>query len=377
MNKTLLLLIGFSLTTPNIMGQEIIPALSARVDTTKTAKKEIYDLYVSYLNTDPDKAYHNPNWNPAEYDFYLKGQDGKLDRSAYFLYYGMDANTFFKKSNPFVLQIDSISSNLYKIKTLFAFEDPKKEVIGITTLHAKRDINGDFKLQNTIGHITENWFSKEIEFIKFIASPNVEFDEGEALKAVEFCKEVAEMFDLEITPFTHFITSSTDELGTLYNFDYWLYGITGLSNLNLREVYTAHSNTNYPHEFVHILFPQREKGYAPKIIKEGIATWLAGPSYDQTYKEAKAEVVIDLKKFDSVTFDKIYNQEIRNSHDSNILYVAGAILCELAYDIKGKEAIMQLYYTDESTVKETLEKIFELSYEEIGHKVMNKLTQSN
>ena len=36
---------------------------------------------------------------------------------------------------------------------------------------------------------------------------------------------------------------------------------------------------------------------------------------------------------------------------------------------------MQLYYTDESTVKETLEKIFDISYEEIGHKVMNELTQ--
>ncbi|MBS9525782.1 hypothetical protein KI659_17310 [Litoribacter alkaliphilus] len=374
MNKIISILVTLLLLVSNqSFGQKIKPTLSARVDTTKTEIKEVYNLFESYLNSNPSRAYENPNWNPEEYSTYLKGKDSKLDKAAYFLYMGMEDTTFFKHSNPFVLQIDSLDHNLYQIKTLFSFEEPKKEVIGITTHHARRNEIGRFKLENSIHYITKDWARYEQEFISYVVEPNIEFNPEEALEAVEFCKKTADLLSLDIEPFTYYITSNTNELGKLYNFDYWLFRITGLSNIYLREVYSAHSNTNYPHEFVHILLPLREVGYAPRIVVEGIATWLGGPIHGQTLEEGLVEVKRDLEKFDDVTFEKILNQEIRNEFDSNILYVTGAVLIQQAFELKGRDAVMALYFSDEKTLKETMEEVFEMAFEEIGKMVMKNI----
>ena len=364
-------------TVGSVTGQKITPDFSARVDTTNTAIREVSELFTAYLNSRPDSSYQNPNWNPLEYEYYLKGKDSKLERASYFLYFGLKSEQFFRFFDPFVLQIDSLGHNLYEIKTLFWTDQPEKDVIGITTHHARRDHNGEFKLENTINYFTKNWEKVQYEFIEYRLAPGIKFNEEEAIQAVKFCKFIAEKFDLDIIPFTYYLTSNTNDLGRLYNFDYWVFGITGLSNLYLREVYTAYQNLNFPHEFVHIMFPLREKGYAPRVINEGIATWLGGTSYNNTFKDALIKVRKDLEKFEEVTFDGILNQEIRNPFDSDILYVTGALICKLAYKKEGKDAIFKLYNASESTLQEKLEEMFKMPYQKFGEKILDKLIGSN
>ena len=362
--------------TAIIIGQNIDPLFSARVDTSKSEIREISKLFKCYLNSRPDSAYQNPNWNQLDYDKYLRQEDNKLDLSGIFIFFGLNAQQFFDYYKPFVLQIDSIESNLYEIKTLYATEQPEREVIAITMHHARRDQSGDFKLENYRNYFTRNWKRVQHEFIEYVLAPGIEFNKDEANKAVSFCKYVANKFDIQILPFTYYVTSNTNELGRLFNFDYWVFGITGLSSLDLREVYTTYQNLNFPHEFVHILFPLRSKGFAPKMVNEGLATWLGGPAFNQTFDEALENVRADLIKFNNVTFERIRNQEIRNSYDSNILYVTGAVLCKLAYEKGGKNAIMQLWNSDDSNLNKTMETIFNKPYDKIGADIMNILKQA-
>ena len=68
------------------------------------------------------------------------------------------------------MQIDSIESNLYEIKTLYATEQPEREVIAITMHHARRDQSGDFKLEDYRNYYTRNWQRVQHEFIEYVLS---------------------------------------------------------------------------------------------------------------------------------------------------------------------------------------------------------------
>jgi hypothetical protein len=131
-----------------------------------------------------------------DYDKYLRQEDNKLDLSGNFIFFGLNAQQFFDYYKPFVLQIDSIESNLYEIKTLYATEQPEREVIAITMHHARRDQSGDFKLENYRNYYTRNWKRVQHEFIEYVLAPGIEFNKDEANKAVSFCKYVANKFDI-------------------------------------------------------------------------------------------------------------------------------------------------------------------------------------
>ncbi|MEN9281071.1 MAG: hypothetical protein RL594_6 [Bacteroidota bacterium] len=381
MNSSIMSLLLLVLMASATIGQTITPVISARVDTNNAAIRDVCAVFVSYLNSRPDSAYQNPHWNPSEYAQYLKGDESRVDVSATFLFYALDSEQLYSIYQPFVLQVDSLEPNLYEIKTLLStvptVDQPQQEVLGITIHHARRDDAGIFKLQNYRSYYTRNWTRVRHEFIDYVIAPGIEFNRTEAAQAVSFCKSVADMFGLELLPFTYYVMSNTNELGRLFNFDYWIHGVTGLSNLDSREVYSSYRNLNYAHEFVHILFPLRSESFAPKIINEGIATWLAGPSHGMSFEQALDRVRKDLKRFDDVSFERIRNQEIRNSHDSNILYVTGAVLCKMAYEKGGKSAILRLWNADESTLHDVIESVFQQPYEKVCTDVMNTLNGSD
>jgi hypothetical protein len=177
---------------------------------------------------------------------------------------------------------------------------------------------------------------------------------------VDFCEQIAKKFKIKIKPFKYYLLPNTDELGKIYNFDYWTYYIGGQTNLPLRELFTTYRNTNYPHELVHMMFPLKEASldFTPKIISEGLATWLGGPKYNISFNQALKDVSTTLKKIKNPTYDDIKSSQIRNKFDSNILYITGAVLCKLAYEKKGSNAIWALYNSDEKSLDSVLERIF-------------------
>ena len=74
-----------------------------------------------------------------------------------FSYY--DSNTYYNYYKPKLLQIDSVASNRYQIKTMFAKECPETAYKTFTTdcitlLYTVTDNKGLFKLENVISYDT-------------------------------------------------------------------------------------------------------------------------------------------------------------------------------------------------------------------------------
>ena len=364
--------------------QTIEVPISARVDTSKIENLKVYNLYKNYINSRPDSIYANPNWTQAENKFYLKSKLLRVDRSANQIYNYYKANDYLSYYKPNVLQIDSVDVGRYQIKTLFMASCPEGEYVKqnpsyLTKLYAVKDKYGNFKLENTINYDTRNWQIKKYKFITYYVHPNCNFDKKEAKKAVKFCEEIAKKFNIKIEPFKYYVLPNSDELGKLYNFDYWLSYLGGQANFPLREIFTTYSNLNYPHEFVHMLLPMPNdsKEFCPRIITEGIATWLAGPGFNQTFEEALIETSFVLNKNEKVTLDDIISFKIRNEFDNTILYVAGGVICKLIYDKKGIEGIEKIYKSNNENFKKTLEELFEMEYNKIDELIINYIKNYN
>jgi len=367
-----------------VSAQTIIPDITARVDTSKTAVKEVYHVYKNYLNSKPDSIYKNPFWNEKEAEIFLKTKLLKIERSADLIYHYYRSSDYLSIYKPKVIQIDSIASNRYQIKTIFAHNYPEPEYKNstpayITKLYAVRNNKGVFKLENVLTHDIKNWKVYNFKFIKYIVHPNCNFDRKEAKKAVEFCNKIAKQFNLKIEPFTYYVLPNSDEMGKLYNFEYWTSYLGGQTNILTREIFTTYSNENYPHEIVHMLFPlpKDNSSFCPMIINEGLATWLAGPGFDETFESSLKETSQKFQNQKSITLDDIITFKFRNDYDNSILYITGGVICQFVYEKHGEKGIWKLYNSTNSNFKEVLESLFNEPYEMVEKRVINYITNFN
>lgn len=369
--KRLIFLILISLNV-NSYSQTIIPDISARVDTSKTTIKQVYNLYKNYLNSRPDSIYQNPNWNEKEAKQYLKGKVLRIDRSAIQMFSYYDSKTYYNYYKPKILQIDSIGSNRYQIKTMFAKECPETEYKTftpdcITKLYAVRDHKGLFKLENVISYDTRNWKTFKFKFITYKVHPNSVFNKKEAVKAISFCEKISKQFNIKMEPFTYYILPNSDEMGKLYNYEYWLSYLGGQTLNPFKEIFTTYGNASYPHEFVHLLFPLPEDNvsFCPMIINEGLATWLVGPSMNETFDNALRTISKTFQNRDKISFEDIMTFKLRNEFDNSILYVTGGVICKLVYEKHGEKGIWELYNSTDKNFKLVLENLFEMPYENL------------
>lgn len=378
-----LLFICLFLLVNFVSAQRIVPELSARVDTSQVAIKAVYQLYSDYLNAQPDSLYRNPYWNEKEIKNYSSKRTLHVERSADLMYTYYDAKTFLSYYQPKVLQIDSVAPNRYQIKTLFAKDcseqDYKRSTpFGIVKLYAVRNATGVFKLENVLNYDTRNWKKYQEQFIHYVVHPEVAFNRKEALNAVAFCKRIAEQFDLKITPFTFYLLPNTDAMGKLYNFEYWLSYLGGQTVLPNREIFTTYGHATYPHEFVHMLFPMADEASkdCPMLINEGLATWLGGPSYNESFEEALSKTAKVLQKEPAPTFDDIVTFKIRNPFDNSIFYVTGGVICKMVFEKKGVKGVWQLYGSTTDNYKQVISELLEKSAPEWERDVIQYIKNS-
>lgn len=354
-----------------VSAQKIVPELSARVDTSQIAIKKVYRLYSDYLNSRPDSIYRNPNWNEDEIDETIVKNKIRMERSANLMYNYYDAKTFLSYYQPKILQIDSVAPNRYQIKTLFTHDNPEPEYkqsnpFGIVKLYAVRNATGTFKLENVLKYDTRNWKKYKVQFINYVVHPEVRFNRKEAKDAVTFCKKLAKKFDLTIQPFTYYVLPNSDAMGKLYNFEYWLSYLGGQTVLPNREIFTTYGHANYPHEFVHMLFPLAEEMSkdCPMLINEGLATWIGGPSYNESFEEALLKTAKVLQKEPAPTFDDIVTFKISNPFDNSVFYVTGGVICKMVFEKKGINGVWKLYKSTTDNYKQVISELLEKSIPE-------------
>jgi hypothetical protein len=108
----------------------------------------------------------------------------------------------------------------------------------------------------------------------------------------------------------------------------------------------------------------------PTIVTEGLASWLAGPGYLETFDSSLILVSKAFQKREKVSLEDIMNYNFRFEFDNNILYVTGGVLCKMVYDKCGEKGIWKLLDTDKDTFKPVLEQLFEMPFDQVEQKVI-------
>jgi len=333
--KFRLLFLFFLLSYNLALGQQATITIHARVDTTKKEISDIAALWTNYLNSQPDSIYDNPYWNDAEKKLYRD-----FDLSRIFIYQ-LPSKQLLNYYKPTILSIEKERDH-YAIRTIFAAEGlegnyRQSNPWCITKIYAIKE-NNQWKLKNALPIVTQHWKRKTVGKITFIYPPQHIFNDTLAKNATEFCNRVTKEFQFpEWKPFDFYIAENADELGQLLNFDFFFAGHTTGLGMNANRILLGGFGSEwYPHEFVHLLVPDKERH---GLINEGFATWQGG-AMEKTFEESANILASQIAIHDTVTFRDILNKQWGWQYAA--YYTTGAIFCKLAYDKGGITAVKKL-----------------------------------
>jgi hypothetical protein len=344
--RTFLLIIilsGFSDLFAQKNSDQIKLLISSRVDTSSEDVKLIIKLYENYFKSRPDSIYNNPYWNNKEKEVY---KDFDFSRSSLFQG-GMSPNKLFKYFSPFLMSVELVGEK-YQIRVLFSSPtvDPKYAGSKVWCIHKLNAVKQKqtWVLENLMVEILKKWSNKKYRFINYIYPPNHTFNAQEAQQSISFCDEIIKRFNPSFDgTFNYYVTSSKDDMGLLENFDYYFVGITtGKAREGM--LLTAKGNEFYPHELIHKLLPiNMERGY---VIEEGLAVFLGTKEDSQEYETLLSKLATDIKSNpEKFNFESVLSQTVLfNGYQT--AYPAGAVICELIYNLSGDNGIKQLLLID-------------------------------
>ncbi|MCC9166950.1 hypothetical protein [Pontibacter harenae] len=342
--KFLPLLFSFLFTFPAFC--QVQPYLTARVDTTQQEVKAVYQLISNYFNSKPDSLYNNPYWNEEEKDFYFKQHKDNFDQAAYYLFFNMNAKHLFNFFKPTILSIEPVGEK-YVTRILLSadavqqwMKNNKINPPFILRYYAAKDKTGNWKLENTWSNELQKWKQHKTKWVTFHYPPSFEFNPATAKKANVFIDSVIATLQIKnAKPFDFYVMSSEEELGRLFNMDYWLAYNTGFTRKEYNRIFSAHGREDNLHEFVHALY-HPVKNY---FLGEGIATYFGGVNGHTPYQQSLLEVSKDIaKNHPEVSFKDMYTNNFRYATNQNPRYVAGAVVYQMVYAKKGLKGIKKL-----------------------------------
>ena len=313
-------------------------ALTARVDTMQSATRQVFRLVENYFNAHPDSLYANPYWNAAEVNYYVKEHQQQVDLAAPFLFNGISAKQTFATYQPTVLSIEPVGPKYVARVLLFAQQPPAwvtqshRNPPAILRYYAAPDAAGHWKLENAWATETAQWQTFTTPWIRFHYPPTFAFEPAKAQRASRFCDSVVAAIHLPAAqPFDYYVMSSEEELGRLFNMDYWLAYNTGFTQKAYNRTLSGRGRVEHLHEFVHMLYPDLPNYF----LAEGIATYLGGVDGHTPYQQTLHDVALDLAQHHpAVTYRDLYEGKFRYPTNSNPRYVAAA----LAYAVVQRKA---------------------------------------
>jgi hypothetical protein len=334
------------LGSANLANSQVRLKLTARVDTTQTDTRAVYKLLESYLNAKPDSLYANPYWNAAEVSYYVTQRREKVDLAAPFLFAGITAKQTFTTYQPTVLSIEPVGAKYVARVLLYADQAPAWVTQSqwnppvILRYYAVRQGSGPWKLENSWLNILPQWQEYATPWIKFHYPPTFTFHPSQALRANAFCDSVVTALHLTAAqPFDFYVMNSEEELGRLFNMEYWLGYNTGFTQKAYNRTLSGRGREQHRHEFVHMLYHPVPNYF----LAEGIATYLGGVDGHTPYQQTLRELATDLRQHHpAVTFEAIYSNKFKYALTSNPRYAAGALVYELVYRRAGLAGFAQL-----------------------------------
>jgi hypothetical protein len=313
--------------------------LSDAVDTTDADKRDVFELWVDYLNSGPAEMWQNPEWDEAKSRLW-----SDFDLTAPFVYASV-SDSVLQRYRPTVIGIDR-EGDRYSIRTLFYGEglnppDDTRNAWAIVRVYAQRE-GGSWKLRNALGVCSENWHRPAIGKITFVSPPSHEFDVALALRSVAYCDSICDIFDFfEWGPFDFYITDNPEEVDRILGLEYHLDGPAPFRAMRSYDILiTGHGSEWYPFGLAQMV--AWGPGVDPHpMLREGFAAWIGGWN-GEDYEEHMAEVASFVAATDTTSFDD-YVTRAGNNEIQGIQYFPGAVLCDMVFEARGADGIETLF----------------------------------
>ena len=179
--------------------------------------------------------------------------------------------------------------------------------------------------------------------IKYVYPKTHIFNDTLAQKSVRFCDSVTALLQIKnVDTLNFYICDNPDELGLLHGFEYYyLNYATGMTNMNLHQIYSSKGNEFYPHEFVHMILNGITDDSMCYIIAEGFACFfgeLNTPKYDWQIASLAKDYIANKTTY---ALDNLLNLSTENNSYPTA-YPTGSIILEIVYEKKGYAGLRAL-----------------------------------
>lgn len=227
----------------------------ARVDTTQADTRAVYRLLGAYLDASPDSLYTNPYWNRAEVNYYVVQRHEKVDLAAPFLFSRITAKQTFATYQPTVLNIKPVGAKYVAYVLLYAeqasewVKQSQWNPPVILRYYAVQEGSGRWKLENNWPNILPQWQEYATPWIRLNYPPTFAFYPSQAARASAFCDLVVAARRLtSVQPFGFYVMNSEEELGRLFNVEYWLAYNTGFTQKAYNRTLSGRGGEQHLHE---------------------------------------------------------------------------------------------------------------------------------
>jgi hypothetical protein len=313
--------------------------VTGAVDTKDPDKKDVLDLWVSYLNSNPGAMWSDPNWGAAKSDLWLD-----IDLTAQFVY-GSGGDQLLQTYTPTVLAIEKEGS-LYSIRTMFYAEgldslSDDNNPWAIVRVYAQRE-NGRWMLRSALGVLTEDWNRPAIGKITFVSPASRGLDIRQARRAVAFCDSISGAFPFfQWDPFSFYITERPEEVDRIIGLEYDHEGYPKSRVLREYDILITGKGSEWePDELVRMV--ATGPGLAPhRIVRDGFAGWLGG--WDgKSYARSMRGPASVLGSNEAISFGDFLDGG-QGARVPGSAWFPGAVVCNMVFDAAGASGIETLF----------------------------------
>jgi hypothetical protein len=317
-------------------------AIASGVDQFEGPNVRIIAALRAFLASKDQSPSENPYWLPADFKTY---QYPYLD--IYQVGMQDDSGNFLQPTLIDIVETDSTTQRIVKLGYLRQAADPAANVMVYKVI---ANLSGPKVLfSRYTDYATRAWANYEIGSIRYVISPHRKLDSLAVRRQGEDIDRLCAF--LEATPIhlTYFSCTDPLELFQIKGFDYhpkMYWAKTGGLAEHANMIYSGGNSEYYTHEITH-LYTRAQFPQLHGLLDEGFATFVGGSSgrsylWHRTRLKDYLAARPSLNLADCLDpYSRLYTED-----DTPLSYMVGALLCERALRMGGRDKLYDLFLTE-------------------------------
>lgn len=319
----------------------------------------------------------------SDYRKFWDKSDTLYLRTPYVALYNM-VNFDYPTYIPTVVAIQKIEKNKYLFKiALMGHPEDFNSLYVIYNLYVKKDVSGEYVFQSALNESLKNWRVNNIDNITYYYSPTRNLQKDEIEAQIAFEDKLVQFLDVEKIRYKFIVCENKFESLKIAGYDYedsmFLTEQNGGSTYPQQKILFSANNTfTYPHEVTHIYIKKFFQNIHP-VIDEGFATYMGG-SMNLDYKAQIRSLHYFVQNQKISINEYLFDENKRRTlidNKSTIMYSAGALLCDLAFEKGGRQMLFTLMNSggSDEELKKTIEEVFQIKIKDFDSFIKGELTK--